>query len=29
MMIIYTSYFGQLRTIPKELTPIAICGKSP
>ena len=28
-MIIYTSYFGKLRTLPKDIVPIAICGKSP
>lgn len=28
-MNIYTSYFDMLFKIPKELVPIAICGKSP
>ena len=28
-MLIYTSYFGNLKNIPKDITPIAICGKSP
>lgn len=28
-MIIYTSYFDNLQNIPKEIIPIAICGKSP
>ena len=27
--MIYTSYFAQLKTIPKNIVPIAICGKSP
>ena len=28
-MLIYTSYFGKLKTLPKDVVPIAICGKSP
>ena len=28
-MLIYTSYFGNLKNIPKDIIPIAICGKSP
>lgn len=28
-MTIYTSYFDNLQNIPKEIVPIAICGKSP
>lgn len=27
--MIYTSYFGTLNKIPKDIIPIAICGKSP
>ena len=27
--VIYTSYFGKLKLIPKNIIPIAICGKSP
>lgn len=26
---IYTSYFGNLKNISKDIVPIAICGKSP
>ena len=28
-MNIYTSYFGKLKSLPKGIIPIAICGKSP
>lgn len=28
-MKIYTSYFAKLRSLPKDIIPIAICGKSP
>lgn len=28
-MAIYTSYFGNLRNLPKDMVPIAIYGKSP
>jgi uncharacterized protein (DUF488 family) len=28
-MLIYTSYFDNLKNIPKDVVPIAICGKSP
>ena len=28
-MKICTSYFGNLKNIPKDIVPIAICGKSP
>ena len=28
-MLIYTSYFDNLKNIPKDIIPIAICGKSP
>lgn len=27
--MIYTSYFGAIRYLPKDVVPIAICGKSP
>lgn len=27
--MIYTSYFGQLKSIPRDIVPIAICGKAP
>ena len=27
--MIYTSYFANLKKIPKDIIPIAICGKSP
>lgn len=27
--MIYTTYFAKLRSLPKEITPIAICAKSP
>lgn len=27
--MIYTSYFGNLKKLPKDFVPIAICGKSP
>ena len=27
--MIYTSYFGNLKKLPNNITPIAICGKSP
>lgn len=27
--MIYTSYFAQLRNLPENIIPIAICGKSP
>ena len=27
--MIYTSYFGNLKKIPKEIVPISICGKAP
>lgn len=27
--MIYTTYFANLRHLPKEITPIAICGKEP
>jgi hypothetical protein len=26
---IYTSYFGNLRKLPKDIVPISICGKAP
>lgn len=29
IQIIYTSYFGKLKQLPKYIVPIAICGKSP
>ena len=28
-MKIYTSYFGNVDKLPKDITPIAICGKRP
>lgn len=28
-MNIYTSYFGKLRHLPKDIVPISICGKAP
>lgn len=28
-MPIYTSYFAKMEKLPKDLVPIAICGKSP
>lgn len=28
-MLIYTSYFGKLNKIPKDLVPVSICGKAP
>lgn len=27
--MIYTSYFAQLRNLPKNIIPISICGKAP
>lgn len=27
--MIYTSYFGKVRKLPKDIEIIAICGKSP
>ena len=27
--MLYTSYFAKLKTLPKEIVPIAICGKAP
>lgn len=27
--MIYTTYFGKLKNLPTNITPIAICGKSP
>lgn len=27
--MIYTSYFAQLRNLPKDITPFSICGKAP
>lgn len=27
--MIYTSYFDNLKNLPKDITPIAICGRSP
>lgn len=27
--MLYTTYFAQLRKLPKNITPIAICGKAP
>lgn len=27
--MIYTSYFGKLKSLPDHIVPIAICGKSP
>lgn len=27
--MIYTSYFANLKKLPKDMTPVAICGKSP
>ena len=27
--MIYTTYFANLRSLPKDITPIAICAKSP
>lgn len=27
--MIYTSYFAQLRNLPKETTPVSICAKAP
>lgn len=27
--MIYTSYFGKLKSLPKNIIPIAICAKSP
>ena len=27
--MIYTSYFAQLRNLPKEIIPISICSKAP
>ena len=27
--MIYTSYFAQLKNLPKDVIPIAICGKPP
>ena len=27
--MIYTTYFAKLRSLPKHITPIAICGKAP
>ena len=29
MMKIYTTYFANLKKLPKDIVPIAICGKSP
>ena len=29
MMVIYTSYFAQLRKIPDNIMPISICAKAP
>ena len=27
--MIYTSYFGAIRNLPKNIIPISICGKAP
>lgn len=27
--MIYTSYFGNLKSLPENITPISICGKAP
>lgn len=27
--MVYTSYFAQLRSLPADIVPVAICGKSP
>lgn len=27
--MIYTTYFGRVKDLPKDIVPIAICGKSP
>ena len=27
--MIYTSYFGNLKNLPKNITPISICAKAP
>ena len=27
--MIYTTYFGQLRNLPKNIVPVSICGKAP
>lgn len=27
--MIYTSYFGKLKKLPKDIVPISICGKAP
>ena len=27
--MIYTSYFGKLKKLPKDIVPISICGKTP
>ena len=27
--MIYTSYFGKLKSLPKNIVPVAICGKLP
>ena len=27
--MLYTTYFARLRTLPPEITPVAICGKAP
>lgn len=27
--MIYTTYFGKLKKLPKEIVPISICGKAP
>lgn len=28
-MVIYTTYFSNIKNLPREIVPIAICGRSP
>lgn len=28
-MFLFTSYFGKLKSLPKSIIPISICGKAP
>lgn len=28
-MVIYTTYFANVKSLPREIVPIAICGRSP
>lgn len=27
--MLYTTYFAKLRTLPPDITPVSICGKTP